>query len=91
MASTPRSRPIRTTEYLADVERRLPGDDRWRQRLKRREAAVLEDPEHHGYHLGGINRCRWAAPMGRYFIIYEIDKSSVPVRVRFVVFHEPSG
>lgn len=91
MASPRRARPIRTTECLADVEKRLPDDERWRQRLKRREDAVLENPEHHGYHLGGINRCRWAAPMERFFIIYDIDKSSAPVRVSFLVFHEPSG
>ena len=89
MVSPPKAHPIRTAEYLTDVESHLPSDERWRERLRRREDAVLENPEHHGNHLGGINRCRWAAPMERYFIVYEIDKSSTPVKVRFLVFHAP--
>lgn len=84
-----RARSIRTPEYRTDVSRILPHDDRWRARLKRREEKVLENPEHHGSHLGGLNHCKWAAPVERFFILYEIDKSTEPATVCFLAFYGP--
>jgi hypothetical protein len=82
-------RVIRTQGYLADVRRFLPNDQVWKERLNRRESAIEKDPEHHGYHLSRRNHCKWAVPVERFYIIYELVKSVEPVEVRLLVFYEP--
>jgi len=85
----PRFRLERVDGYKLDVAKNLPRDPIWGKRLERREQAVLQDPEHHGYHRGGLNHCKWAAPVERFFIMYQIDKQSNPGIVRLLAFYGP--
>lgn len=76
-------------EYLADVEAAFPNARVWRERLNRRETAVSGNPEHHGYHLARKNHCKWAAPIERFYIFYQIERDSLPALVRLLAFYEP--
>lgn len=90
MGHTPvRFRPVREDSYKSDVRKLAPGDPTWQIRLGRREQAVLDNPEHHGHHLGRLNHCKWAAPIERYYIMYQVEKQSNPGIVRFLAFYGP--
>jgi mRNA-degrading endonuclease RelE of RelBE toxin-antitoxin system len=78
----------RLPAYLADIRDNLPDDPVWRQRLERREAKVRENPEHHGLHLSRENHCNWAAGVGRFFIIYNIDKTSSAEVITLLAFYK---
>jgi hypothetical protein len=81
--------PLKAKLYNSDVEANLPSDPVWRERLKRREAKVLEDPEHHGWHLGRLNHCKWVAPVGPYYILYAIQRGPPVGIIRFLRFYGP--
>ena len=82
-------RGVKEPAYLKAVSRLCPSSFLWRRRLKRREDAVLEDPEHHGYHLGRLNHCNWVAPVERFYILYKIEKTGAGGVVRFRTFYGP--
>ena len=65
----------------------VPPDRIWRDRVGRRGVKITENPQHHGRHLGGMNRCRWAAGVGNLYVIYTVSED--PATVRLVALYNP--